>query len=208
MQAGRPTEIASIRAEDILDDGFVRVAAQSSKTRRQKHGKLPAYLHAGLQECAASGWAFGRFSDELRRLLMLWKQRPHHAAKVRVFTPDRLVHWLQDELSQFHDERQAAARDAAQPEPKRFTLHDFRRTGITGMQMAGVTEKDAGIQIGATPEVIRRHYEKLDQMAIASRNLERRLGDTATLRFPRFCAPVARGLNPTSLTKEQKRPKL
>ena len=30
--------------------------------------------------------------------------------------------------------------------------------------------------VGATPEVIRRHYEKLDKLVIAKRNIQRRLG--------------------------------
>ena len=42
--------------------------------------------------------------------------------------------------------------------------------------MAGVTEKEASVMVGATPEVMRRHYEKLDQLAIAKRNVQRRLG--------------------------------
>ncbi len=29
--------------------------------------------------------------------------------------------------------------------------------------------------VGATPEVIRRHYDKLDQLAIAKRSIQRRL---------------------------------
>ena len=37
----RATEIASIKADDVLPDGFIRVAAESSKTRRHKIGKLP-----------------------------------------------------------------------------------------------------------------------------------------------------------------------
>ena len=73
----RATEIASMKADDVLEDGFVRVAAESSKTRRHKHGWLPPMLHAELGACAADGWAFGRFSDELRRLLYVWKRRPH-----------------------------------------------------------------------------------------------------------------------------------
>jgi hypothetical protein len=43
------------------------------------------------------------------------------------------------------------------------------------MQMAAVSEKEASIMVGATPEVIRKHYEKMDGMAIAKRSLERRL---------------------------------
>ena len=40
--------------------------------------------------------------------------------------------------------------------PERFTLHDFRRTAITGMQMA-VSEKEASVMVGPRPEVMRRH---------------------------------------------------
>jgi hypothetical protein len=40
--------------------------------------------------------------------------------------------------------------------------------------MAGVSE-EAGIMVGATPEVIRRPYEKMDQMVIDKRSVERRL---------------------------------
>jgi integrase len=178
----RATEIASMREEDILADGYIRVAAESSKTRRYKFAWLPAALHDELRGCCANGWAFGRFSDELRRLLLLWKRRPHHAAKVRDFAPERLVGWLQDELQRFCDSRQVAENKAAVHEHRdtvsvpAFTLHDFRRTAITGMQMAGVTEKEASIQVGCTPEVMRRHYERLDGMAIARRNAQRRLG--------------------------------
>jgi integrase len=173
----RATEIASMRADDVLDDGFVRVLAESSKTRRSKHSCLPAALHDELSGCAADGWAFGRFSDELRRRLLLWKRQPHHAAKVKDFTPDRLVGWMQDEIKRFNNLKAKAAREADPPttwEP--FSLHDFRRTAITTMQMSGISEKETSVLVGATPEVIRKHYEKLDQQRIARRALERRLG--------------------------------
>jgi integrase len=161
----RATETASLREEDLLADGFVRVAAENCKTRRHKYGWLPPKLYADVQACAASGWAFGRFSDELRRLLILWKRRPHHARKVRDFSPERFVGWLQDELKRFNDDREGDS----------FTLHDFRRTAITGLQMAGASEKETSLMVGATPEVIRKHYEKLDRMAIAKRCVLRRL---------------------------------
>jgi hypothetical protein len=93
----RATEIASIREDDVLDDGFVRVTAENCKTRRTKYGWLPAGLHADLKACGAGGWAFGRFSDELRRLHILWRKRPSHANRVTEFTPHRLVFWFQDE---------------------------------------------------------------------------------------------------------------
>ena len=162
----RATEIASIRDEDMLADGFVRVAAETCKTRRFKYGWLPDNLYAELEACSAGGWAFGRFSDELRRLLLVWRKSRHHAAMVKGFEPKRLVGWMQDELRRFCEDR-----DGMEP----FTLHDFRRTAITGMQMAGVSEKEASVMVGATPEVIRKHYERLDQQAIAKRNVQRRL---------------------------------
>lgn len=172
----RATELASIRTEDVLPDGFIRVVAGTSKTRKQKIGRLPEALHNELKALAADGWAFGRFSDELRRLLYVWKRRPHHAAKIKGFSPERLVGWMQDELQRYNDEKRKAAAEADPPATwEGFTLHDFRRTAITGLQMSGVSEKDTSIQVGATPEVIRKHYERMDQMAIASRNLDRRL---------------------------------
>jgi len=161
----RATETAGIREEDLLPDGYVRVVAERCKTRRHKHGWLPPDLYADVRACAAGGWAFGRFSDELRRLLILWKRQPHHARVVKDFTPKRLVCWIQDELKRFCDEVKKES----------FTLHDFRRTAITGLQMAGVSEKETSVMVGATPEVIRKHYEKLDQLAIAKRSVERRL---------------------------------
>lgn len=179
----RAIEIASLRTEDLLADGFVRVASAMSKTRRMKYAKLPKELHDELKACSAKDWAFGKFSDDLRRLLILWKKRPHHAARVGDFGPARLLGWLQDELQRFHDDRQSEEnRAAAEAERKpetlpTFTLHDFRRTAITALQMSGASEKEAGIQVGCTPEVMRKHYEKLDAMAIAGRNLDRRLGN-------------------------------
>jgi len=177
----RAMEIGSIREEDLLADGFVRVVAATSKTRRVKHGWLPPELFDALKACSSGGSTFGRFPDELRRLLMLWKQQPNHAARVRKFAPERLVGWMQHELQRFNNEKLAAvakARSAGKTvaDWHPFTLHDFRRTAITGMQMAGVSEKETSVMVGATPEVIRKHYEKLDQQAIARRNVERRLG--------------------------------
>ena len=90
--------------------------------------------------------------------------------------------WLQDELRRFCDDRQksedeAAAKAERKPETiEAFTLHDFRKTAITAMQMAGVSEKEASVHVGCTPEVMRRHCERLDGMAIARRNAERLLG--------------------------------
>ncbi len=158
----RATEIASMKADDVMADGFVRVLAESSKTRRHKYSCVATALHSDLRTCAAGGWAFGRFSDELRRLLLLWKRKPHHAAKVRDFTPERFVGWMQDELKRFNDEKAKAADEA---EPKEtwepFTLHAFRKTAITAMQMAGTSEKrneslTCGGDSGSHPQALRK----------------------------------------------------
>ena len=61
---------------------------------------------------------------------------------VKDFTPRRFVQWLQDELAHFRKGR----------EGEQFTLHDFRRTAITDLQMAGVSEKETSLMVGATPK--------------------------------------------------------
>ena len=102
--------------------------------------------------------------------------QPHHAAKIKEFSPARLVGWVQDELQRFNAAKAKIASKATPPttwEP--FTLHDFRRTAITALQMSGTSEKETSIMVGATPEVIRKHYEKMNQQVIAQRAVERRL---------------------------------
>ncbi|MGE0607698.1 MAG: tyrosine-type recombinase/integrase [Pirellulales bacterium] len=193
----RATELASMRDQDLLADGHIRAVVATVKTRKEKISWLPADLYDDLAACQSGGWAFGRFFDELRRLLILVRKTPHHAAKVRDFAPNRIVGWFQDELQRFHSEREAQwtkeaakAAERGQPAPQKpesFTLHDFRRTAITGLQMAGVSEKETSVIVGATPEVIRKHYKKLDQQAIAKRSIQRRLG-------------VDRGGNPPALS--------
>lgn len=192
----RATELASLRTEDLLEDGHIRVVAQSSKTRKHKQGWLPPGLYGDVQACGAGGWAFGRFSDELRRLLILWRKQPHHAAKVKDFTPARLVGWIQDELQRFNAEMAAAAEKVG-GSWESFTLHDFRRTAITGLQAMGASEKDTSLLVGATPEVMRRHYEKFDQQALARRLVMQRLaGGVAGIQEQQSLrAPCAQGGN-------------
>ncbi len=113
-------------------------------------------------------------------MLLLWKKRPSHAARVKDFQPKRFVQWFQDELVHFREGQ----------EGDHFTLHDFRRTAITDLQMAGVSEKETSLMVGATPEVIRKHYEKLEAMTIAKRAAQKRLA--ANHQSPAFVVPVAR----------------
>jgi hypothetical protein len=85
----------------LLGEGNIRVIAENCKTRRHKYGWLPPDLYADLKACAAGGWAFGRFPDELRRRHILVRKRPRDASMVKDFTPRRFVQWLQDELAHF-----------------------------------------------------------------------------------------------------------
>ena len=101
-------ENASLREDDLLADGFVRVAAKSSKTRTYKYGWLPPDLHAELLDGCEDGWVFGRFADELRNLLAHWCKRPNHAAKVKEFSPRRMVAWMQDELQRYNELQRTA----------------------------------------------------------------------------------------------------
>ena len=109
----------------------------------------------------------------------MWKKRPRHAALVKEFTPKRMVQWFQDELRAFQDGKE-----------DRFTLHDYRRTAVTGLQMAGVSEKETSLLVGATPEVIRKHYERMDRMTVAKRAIERRLAAAGTGDVQNPTAPI------------------
>jgi integrase len=173
----RATEIASLREEDLLPDGHLRVSATSSKTRKAKYGWLPADLYADLKSCAVDGSAFGKFAGELQRRLLVVRRQPGHAARVKSeFSPDRLVGWLQDELQRFND---AKAKEAAAADPpgawEPFTLHNFRDTVITDSQAAGMSEKETGLMVGAGVEVMRKHYDKFNGQRIAKQSVELRL---------------------------------
>jgi len=92
---------------------------------------------------------------------------------------------MQDELKRYNE---LQAKEFAMSDQGRawtnFTLHDFRRSAISAMLMAGVSEKETSVMVGATPEVIRRHYEKMDQLAIARQNVQRRLSAPAVALLP------------------------
>ena len=57
------------------------------------------------------------------------------------------------------------------------------------MYNAGASEKEASTLVGATPEVIRKHYEAMDK-----RNNARKVGqrlidqDRQTIKFPEVCS--------------------
>ena len=185
----RATETASIEEDDIYADGTVRVKASIVKTRRDKYGWLPEDLHSRLRAGVSDGWAFGRFSDELRRRLSIVRGQHYAAARVKDFAPKRLVGWMQDEMKRYNKEVIEAAKEAGEIPPEPFTLHDFRRTAITRMYSAGASEKEASILVGATPEVIRKHYEAMNQRANAKKVGQRLIdADRETIRFPGDCS--------------------
>jgi hypothetical protein len=152
-----------------------------------------------LVPICALGLLVGIAIGQWEKLKEKWAgKRPSDAAMVKDFTPRRFVQWLQDELAHFRMEREAEANKENRPKPERSTLHDFRRTTISDLQMAGVPEKETSLMVGATPEVIRKHYEKLEAMTIAKRCVLRRLqadgsGKTADPNAPIFARSLRAG---------------
>jgi uncharacterized delta-60 repeat protein len=72
--------------------------------------------------------------------------------------------------------------------------HDYGYA-VTGLQMAGVSEKETSLLVGATPEVIRKHYERMDRMTVAKRAIQRRLaaagsGDAQNPTAPILARPL------------------
>ena len=67
----------------------------------------------------------------------LWRKRPSHLSRVKEFAPQQMVQWFQDELATFQRGKE-----------DRFTLHDFRRTAVAGLQMDGVSEKEISPLVG------------------------------------------------------------
>jgi len=57
------------------------------------------------------------------------------------------------------------------------------------MYSAGASEKEASTLVGATPEVIRKHYEASDKRNNARKVGQRLLDqDRETIRFPGLCS--------------------
>jgi hypothetical protein len=128
---------------------------------------------------------FGRFPDQLRRLILLWRKRPRHAALVKDFAPSRLVEWLQEIESL--------------PEREGRSLYPSR---LPASKWCG-SEKETLLLVGATPEAIRKHYERMDRMVVAKRAIERRLAagvsvDGRSPTVPNFPCRVFRGLDEQS----------
>lgn len=123
---------------------------------------LPRGLFSALQTEVGPTYVFEAFSDQLRAIHRA-RGNHHHAKAVKDFSPDRLVHWLQDKKSDYIQETGA----------KKFHLHNFRGTAMSRARMAGASESDAAIAFGCTPDTMRQHYLVLDEERIADSVFER-----------------------------------
>jgi integrase len=163
----RIRELASMPTRNLVDGRLV-FEAEVAKGRKTRQSKLPKALHDELLEAAGPIFLFERFPDQLRDLL-LERGHPHHARCVRFpYDPERLVGWVQDRVVEFRK---------AHPEIPRFKLHNLRGTAMSRARQGGASYDEAAVAFGCNPETMRRHYEKLDEVAISDAVMDRVQGD-------------------------------
>ncbi|HEY1599132.1 MAG TPA: hypothetical protein VGG64_05990 [Pirellulales bacterium] len=109
-----------------------------------------------LKAVAGKRYVFEAFADQLRKVHRS-RGRANHAKLVKDFSPRQLVNWLQHEAQDYFE---ATGADY-------FKLHNFRGTAMSRARMAGVTESDAAIAFGCSPQTMRNHYLALDEEIIA-----------------------------------------
>jgi serine/threonine protein phosphatase 1 len=158
----RVHELCAVKSADFRD-GRLTFTAMTTKGRKSRKAKLPEPICRELEALAGPVYLWERHSDQLRDFHRK-KGNPNHAKSVKEFTPERLMRFLQREVSDYFD---------AHPDLRPFTLHDFRRMAMSTAKMAGVSYDDAAITFGCHPETMRQHYLVLDEVAIADSVLDR-----------------------------------
>lgn len=161
----RITELASAKKSG-LKEGRLHFEAVTTKGRKERAVRLPPPVFEELARLPGRTYVFEAFSDQLRGL-HLAKGRPHHAKRVRGYTPERLKDWM---------ENQAVLYFEARPEARKFKLHNLRGTAMSVAKMAGVSFEDAAIAFGRHPATMREHYLALDETAISDRGWPRSRG--------------------------------
>jgi integrase len=156
----RITELAAARPGD-LKDGRITFIAQTNKGRKERAAILPDPVFEELKALAGTAYIFEGFSEQLRRIY-LDRGRPHHAGRIKGYSPERLKDWLENEAQHFFK---------VHPQRLRFKLHNLRGAAMTRAWMAGIKVEDAAIAFGCDPETMRQHYLALDEQAIADRVL-------------------------------------
>jgi integrase len=158
----RVHELCAVKSADFRD-GRLTFDAVTTKGRKTRKAKLPESICRELVALAGPAFLWERYAEQLREYHRQ-KGNPNHAKSVRDFLPERLMRFLQKEVTEYCD---------THPEVRRFTLHDFRGTAMSTAKMAGVSYDEAAITFGCHPETMRRHYLVLDEVAIADSVLEK-----------------------------------
>ena len=91
----RITELAAARPGD-LKDGRITFIAQVNKGRKERAAILPIPIFEELKALAGREYVFEAFSEQLRTIY-LDRGCPHHAERIRGYSPERLKDWLENE---------------------------------------------------------------------------------------------------------------
>ncbi len=148
---------------DNLKVGRLYFEAVTTKGRKQRAVKLPPALYDELCSLAGPTFVFEAFSRQLRAIHRKRKNF-HHAAMVKKFAPERLIDWLQNQTADYFK---------ANPDAKKFKLHNFRGTAMSKARMAGVSYDDAAIAFGCNPQTMREHYIALEEQEISDRVMDK-----------------------------------
>jgi hypothetical protein len=149
-------ELAALVPEQ-LKDGRVCFRGDISKGRRPRKCRIPPELYQELKGGSGPEYVFQRFHEGLRAIYRR-QEKAQYVTLLYGFTPRRLTNWMQDHLIRFRNEH---------PEVKRFKLHSLRATAISQVRQAGVSPEKASIYFGVNVQTLAKHYEALNETAIA-----------------------------------------
>jgi hypothetical protein len=158
----RISALASVKDEQLADDGTITVLPENNKTT-YLFAKLSPDLLARVRACSANGFIWGKFSDDLRRHYMLARKRSDHANRVKNFEPRRLVEWFQ---------KQVILAQPGKTSKERFSMHDYKKTAITGMHDLGIPMEGTSALTGTSEKTIRKFYLASDKKNAASKAAE------------------------------------
>ncbi len=153
----RITELCALPTANLKDDNRLLFEAPSTKGRRTRWAVLPAEVHQELRDYAGPVFVWERYSADLRAI--------HRAKKlqgyVKDFTPARLRRWLQHQVEAYNEENKGV------PGFRPFTAHDLRATSMTRAWAADIPLDKAATAFGCNVDTMRKHYIRLDEVAVA-----------------------------------------
>lgn len=81
----------------------------------------------------------------------------------------------------------------ANPNVKKFKLHNFRGTAMSRARMAGVSYDDAAVAFGCNPQTMRQHYIALDETEISDRVMDKIQGKNGEKNGEKHDVPSPQG---------------